>query len=173
MSSGVERRVVYRTFREYLLLWEISIFPTACRISAEALCVSERAAAPEAWQLLLLFAIYGRLFALMLPNDRVEAGAGSLFLETVSHNKTVSYDKTFQASDTPLLRSGASAPSRELRCSAASCSVWGQSPAHRATDYTELATTTTNNTLLLCHGSQMVCSVLSFQCPKGFPCVNN
>ena len=100
MSSGVERRVVYRTFRfrEYLLLWEIPIFPPACRISAEALCVSELAAAPESWQLLLLFAIYGRLFALMLPNDRVEAGAGSLFLETVSHNKTVSYDKTFQAS---------------------------------------------------------------------------
>ena len=121
--------------------------------------------------MLLLFAIYGRLFALMLPNDRVEAGAGSLFLETVSHNKTVSYDKTFQASDTPLLWSGASAPSRELRCPAASCSVWGQSPAHRATDYTELATTTTNNTLLLCHGSQIVCSVLSFQCPKGFQCM--
>ena len=33
---------------------------------------------PEAWQLLLLFAIYGGLFALMLPHDGVEAGAGSL-----------------------------------------------------------------------------------------------
>ena len=90
---------------------------------------------------------------------------GLALLETVSHNKTVSYDKTFEAS-AAAWSDGAPRAERSPAPLPLLClgpqPVPGTQSNRLHMDTPSWPPTTANNTWL-CDGPQMVCSVLSFQ----------